>query len=126
MKRLEQRKPYENDINSYSKVAKELNLVFKQLLTDNDYQNSNWDDADQHLQQLLKGFGVAVSKESKAFEPQGYHRILNKLARLKPMLKKQLILTVTDAIQVDNKIDRNEYAYLRVLCEYLDCPIPLN
>jgi len=33
---------------------------------------------------------------------------------------------VVDAIHVDNEIEENEYDFLRLFCEYLDCPIPLN
>ncbi len=126
MHRFEKRKPYESDINSYKKVAVELNILFKQLLTENDYSKTNWQNSEQHLAQLLKGFGIPVTPEKLNFDPQSYHKILSQLGRLKPMLKQQLILTIADAIQVDNKIDRMEYAYLRLVCEYLDCPIPLN
>jgi len=74
----------------------------------------------------MRSFGIKKTGTSLVFDAKSFHRSLNRLARLNPLLKQELILSVTDAIQVDNKIEENELDFLRLLCEYLDCPIPLD
>jgi len=124
--RLNESKPYQPQINRYNKVSIELNNLFSQLLTDNVYKKSHWDNAIQHKQHILNTFGIKNIKQDSSFDAKTFHHALNQLARLNPLLKQQLILSVTDAIQVDNKIDEMEFSFLRLLCEYLDCPIPLD
>jgi len=124
--RLNESKPYQTQINRYQKVSEALNILFSQLLKDNSYEKNHWDNAKQHKQHILNIFGIKLIKEPSSFDPKKFHNALNQLSRLNPLLKQQLILGVTDAIQVDNKIDEMEYSLLRILCEYLDCPIPLD
>jgi len=119
-------KPYQKQINRYKNVADALNILFHQLLKDNQYDNTNWTNAEQHQQTILKSFGVKVTSHKFEFDAKDFHQSLNQLARLNPLLKEELILSVTDAIQVDDKIEENELDFLRLLCEYLDCPIPLD
>jgi len=119
-------KPYQKFLNRYSSVSQSLNIFFHLLLQENDYQNTKWNDASDHLQSILKVFGVKVSSIKKEYDPINFHKSLNQLSRLNPMLKQELVLSVVDAIQVDNEIEEAEYDFLRLLCEYLDCPIPLG
>lgn len=119
-------RPYQTQINRYKKVAEALNILFHQLLKDNDYQNTKWKNEKQHQQHILKSFGISKTEQNLDFDAKDFHRALNQLARLNPMLKQELILSVADAIQIDNKIEENELDFLRLLCEYLDCPIPLD
>ncbi len=119
-------KPYQKFLNRYSTVSQSLNIFFQQLLRDNDYQKTQWKDANQHLHSILKSFGVKSSSIQQEYSAHVFHKALNQMARLNPLLKEQLVLSVVDAIQVDNEIEENEYDFLRLLCEYLDCPIPLN
>jgi len=120
------KKPFENQINRYKKVSSALDIFLHQLLKENNYKNTQWKNAEHHQQQILKSFGINTIPKQITFNAKVFHQALNQLARLKPLLKKELILSVTDAIQVDNKIAENEFDFLRLLCEYLDCPIPLD
>lgn len=119
-------KPYQKQINRYKNVTDALNILFHQLLKDNHYDKTKWANAEQHQQYVLKSFGIKVTSQELEFDPKGFHQALNQLARLNPLLKQELILSVTDAIQIDNRIEENELDFLRLLCEYLDCPIPLT
>jgi len=119
-------KPYQKFLNRYSTISQSLNAFFHLLLQENNYQNTKWNDASDHLQAILKVFGVKVSSIKKEYDPISFHKSLNQLSRLNPMLKQELVLSVVDAIQVDDEIEEAEYDFLRLLCEYLDCPIPLE
>ncbi len=119
-------KPYQTQINGYKKVAVALNDLFHQLLKDNHYQDTKWKNKEQHQQHILRSFGINTTNQKRDFDAKNFHQSLNQLARLNPLLKQELILSVADAIQVDNKIEENELDFLRLLCEYLDCPIPLD
>ena len=107
-------------------MADALNILFHELLKDNNYDKTKWSDAEQHQRYILKSFGIKTFSPKLEFDAKNFHQSLNQLTRLNPLLKQELILSVTDAIQIDNKIEENELNFLRLLCEYLDCPIPLN
>lgn len=119
-------RPYQKQINRYKKVADALNILFHEILKNNNYDKTKWSDAEQHQQHILRSFGIDEISSKLDFDAKSFHQSLNQLARLNPLLKQELILSVTDAIQVDNKIEENELDFLRLLCEYLDCPIPLD
>jgi len=124
--KVKPRKPFETQINRYKTISSALDIFFHQLLKENEYKNTQWENSKHHQQQILKSFGIKTTPKQIPFNAKVFHQALNQLARLKPLLKKELLLSVTDAIQVDNKIAENEFEFLRLLCEYLDCPIPLD
>lgn len=119
-------KPHQKQFNRYSSVKQSINDFFYQLIQFNDYTKTQWANSEEHLSSILKGFGVQKSPVENKFDARRFHKALNQLDQLNPLLKQELVLNVVDAIQVDNTVDGAEYDFLRLLCEYLDCPIPLE
>ncbi|PIP80810.1 MAG: hypothetical protein COW84_03215 [Gammaproteobacteria bacterium CG22_combo_CG10-13_8_21_14_all_40_8] len=60
------------------------------------------------------------------FDAMRVHHSLLQLSRLQPLLKRSVIQAFTDIVMADEQVHIDEYELLRAVCDYMDCPMPIQ
>lgn len=109
-------------IQEFDLVLPELQLMLSAMVHASEQQQ-------EIKQATFKTLWVGFSQHEKQllvnqFEADKFHQALALLTSLAPMLKKQLLGTLEQAVKEDSVSQPAEVELLRAIAECLDCPIP--
>ncbi len=109
--------------HSYKQVSDEIRLLLS-LMVHASADTSN--DSQQVFDSAIRGFAVNSTEllPVKQIKVSDIRRALTKLSQLSPMLKKNIIQACADIALTDNTLKVMETELIRVIAEYLDCPVP--
>ncbi len=111
------------EISSISQLKKELATLFAFLCQFTDEEHK--DAAFQKAIQQFHITGVTLP-DYQRISHQALGNAIFRIEHLAPMLKRSVVLAVTDLMQHDDTITHQEFDWLRMLADCWDCPIPLS
>ena len=110
-------------IPSLVEVKPELGIIFS-LMVKIGYTDPII--AREQYQNIMQAFAIGIfpNYSEQKFNAVSTHNALLQLARLSPFLKRNIIISLGDCINSNDKVSVDEYELLRAICDYLDCPLP--
>ena len=120
---LDHSKEPANAFNNYQRLSADLSYLLTVFLA----STSNSKEKNDKLHSdILFSFGLKPnSNQQTTFNANKFHQSLLKLSQLNPLLKRPVIEAFASCIASDNRMSKEEFLLLRVVCEYMDCPVPI-
>lgn len=102
-------------------LEKELGLLISLVV-----QTAGYEDKDTLYERSMRAFmpQPPPRPDKSLHTPAQLGNALNKLAKLAPALKKELIHVCVNCIMADNQVVPEEMEVLRIVAETLECPMP--
>jgi hypothetical protein len=106
-----------------SQLKKEIELILSVMAYAGHQDQNNIEEAFSAATKTLKFSGLQLVAENK-IRLSDLDRSLQKLAKLKPLAKPQLLKACAVSVVHDQKISPVEVELLRAFSDVLDCPMP--